>query len=152
MSKSFIEFKNKGFWIPDAVISLVARCMEDALERDEEHPDWIKAMREHLHHLALEHYPGWATLPLDEELNNPQRLEEFLHFLDRTIELLRLKGISITALELNHQRDKEFSTKWTNEIKIEKLVYVIGRIRDLINGKDGYDYRENFILTIVDSC
>jgi len=149
MSKSFIEFKNKGFWIPDAVISLVARYLEYIITTDKMVPEWIAEMQNHLHHLSLEHYPGWASLPLNNNLTDEDKKKEFILVLEKTIDFLKTKGDVISIVELNANRDDNFSTTWQKDINTINLIHVIKRLINLINENDGYNYREDFILSII---
>ena len=150
MAASFIEYKQKGYWIPDGFIALVARYIEVEIRNDVNCPKWIKFSAIHLKEVALEHCPGWASLNLDKNLTTEKRKNEYIKVLNMTISSLKKKGPLITLSELQNQADKEFSTKWTQGILTDNLIAIIIRIIKLIEGKDGYNVKDNVYLTVID--
>ncbi|MEV0974347.1 hypothetical protein [Microtetraspora glauca] len=85
MGRSFIEYKDRGFWTVDAYVRLYLRllCLEvDALP---EMPDWLAKAREYWHLQATdEAFHGWIGLRLDEYVGDDTvRAGELLELLDR---------------------------------------------------------------------
>ncbi|MGI5162373.1 hypothetical protein [Microbispora sp. CA-102843] len=85
MGRSFIEYKDRGFWTVDAYVRLYLRllCLEiDALP---ERPGWLAEAREDWHLRATEDwFNGFIGLALDEYVGDDTvRAGELLELLDR---------------------------------------------------------------------
>jgi hypothetical protein len=93
MSSSFIEYKSKGYWIPDGFNELMAMFIITTIDTIKHKPDWLLLMRENLYHIAQGHFPGWSNFSFDEYLTSADRVNYFIDILNETVAMLKKREI-----------------------------------------------------------
>ncbi len=152
MGHSFINFQEKGYWIPDAIVALIAKYMLVILEKEEQ-PEWLMKYREILVEVSFDDHPGWQDLQLDEHLTSQEKINDFVFLLKSLCIFLKRKGSYIDVDELNEYEKMYIGVYgarlWTKPVDIDKLIAVINHIENVALKKGGDGPGNPTILSIM---
>lgn len=154
MSTSFINYvevdMDKGFWINDWFMELVAEYIRQVIEKDRNtYPDWVLELSDHdLDTIRLGLMPAGIDLGIDESLETKAHEDLYIEILEKTKELLRSKGPEISDKELTSYEMQKIEE--LRRIPLRKktlgrtestaaLIQIIDEIIKMIVEKDNYD-------------
>lgn len=136
-SESFICYREKGFWIVDDFVSLIARYLVEAYKISKHKCTWKDNMHNDL--LVTSLGGTWnLSLFLDKYLDNNNRVESFIEWIKETKELKVLKGNSILTKELNSY-DKFYGiySEFHEDLDTVILIELLNTIENIVNGRGG---------------
>lgn len=144
MATSYVEFKDKGFWSVDVLISISGAYMYIEMQNFPEglKYDWFN---EHMKDIRLNSYGyfvGFTTLKLDDYLIDDIRVNLFKKVVQTTLNTLETKKGEILYLEelnklVDHEGEKIWSDRWVYK---SKVVATLGYILKILNGEDVVDH------------
>jgi hypothetical protein len=154
MATSFIHYveidMDKGFWINDWFMELVAEYMRQVVEEDRNtYPDWLLELSDHgFDTIRLGLMPGGIDLHIHEALKTPKHEKIYIKILEKTKQLLQSKGPEISDKELTSYEMQKI--KEMRRIPLRKktlgrtestaaLIQIIDEIIKMIVEKDNYD-------------
>ena len=154
MATSFINYvevdMDKGFWINDWFMELVAEYMRQVIEKErDKHPEWLLELSDHdLDTIRLGLMPGGIDLGIYESLETKAHEDLYIEILEKTKELLRSKGPEISDKELTSyemQKIEELRRIPLRQKNLgrtestEALIQIIDEIIKMIQEKDAYN-------------
>ncbi|MBX7203713.1 MAG: hypothetical protein K1X77_11635 [Bacteroidia bacterium] len=152
MPTTFIDFKSKGYWVPDSLIAITAKYMARAMLNEGLKEIWQQEYLLHLEHLTLEHYPGWASLLFDKVLTNADRIDAMIRTIHSATQLVLKEGEHISPASLfdfnPFEQTDENTSKWPTPIPSEKIAHILNTYIQIIEEKKGLDAASAPYLTL----
>jgi len=137
--QAFIEYKDKGFWIPEAFIEVISDyiCLtfEDIgliifSENLQEIYDDCDSNRKGVK-------LGMVNISLDDYITNEIDRNNFITVLEETKTRILNEGIELSIVDLNafesRKIDNYFKSDWSYPIKTQSLVATINIMEQLLN-------------------
>ncbi|WP_046755958.1 hypothetical protein [Kordia jejudonensis] len=154
MATSFIHYMeddmDKGFWINDWFMELVAEYIRQVVEKHREHyPEWLLELSDdQLDLIRVGLMPGAIDLAIYEYLETTQHEDLFIEVLKKTKELLRSKGSEISDEELTSYEMQKLEELRRIPLRSKTLgrtqstgalIQIIDEIIKMIVEKDNYN-------------
>lgn len=144
MSTSFIDFKERGYWISDGFVEVVSWLLYLEFEKLVGPSNWQLEMKENFYRISQEHFPGWNSFLLDDYLVDDSHLSVFSEIIDSTISSVEKKGAVIITEELNAINKENVSGggRWTEDLEVSRIINLLLDIKKMIQNKGGYDLKD----------
>lgn len=147
MATSFIEFKNKGYWIADTFVSLIARYLIEARKKmPVKKHHWQMEMKDDLIPFALGATSGMKDLFLNKYLDCDYKIDDYIGWVEQAKDYLKLKGEYIPKEELISFDYWGDEVLWDEDLKTETLINLYDDLIDLVKGIGGGEPNSNSVL------
>lgn len=147
MSTSFIDYKGKGYWIHDFYLSIMARYLIQAYKKIPHKNDWRGKMKDQLIPLALGGITGAANLYLDENLDRPYKVDEYIEWILLAKDEIEAKGDYILKSEINSFDYYEKSYfPITDDIETKIILELYDELINIIKGISGGEPNSKSVL------
>lgn len=100
MGSSYIKYKSNGIWVDDFELSISMEYLLIELKLLVGGNNWLVDYIKHLKNVAFGFYPGFASLRLDEFIDDSKKEDVLRKAIERTIRNLSLKSEIISNKEL----------------------------------------------------
>lgn len=133
-SESFISYKEKGFWIVNDFISLIARYFIETYKSNKYNSHWRGLLKNKFLLTSLGGYS--LSLYFDEFIDNEYKYNDFINWINETKLYLKSKGNIISKEELN-SFDKFFEiySDYDKELETSILIDLFNDIMLIIEKK-----------------
>jgi hypothetical protein len=145
MSKSFIDFKERGYWMSDGFVELIANYLFKTIDSMEDKPAWMSEMQDQLYIIMQGGCLGWNSFEFDDLLISEERVHLFNSIILKTIEAIENKGEYILKSELNafeEIKTKELKSLWTEDLDSQRLINLLKDISLLLKGEKGFSHED----------
>jgi hypothetical protein len=130
MSTSFIDYNEKGIWMPDRYVELLARYILQVLDNYDDKVQ-LTAFKERCSQIADGAYPGWNNFGFDTILIGKELV--ILEILSKTKSFLLSKGQAIYKDDLNsYLMPQDRRGLWQEDVETSKLISYIIQIERLV--------------------
>lgn len=138
MATSFIKFNNKGYWIADRFVSLLARYLCETYKKMFYKESWQGQMKDELLLIALGSSSGGKTLYLDKYLDTKEKITVYINWIEETKSQLRKKGEYIFDEEINSfDYFESFFVVWSGNLETRILIGLYDEIINILVGNSG---------------
>jgi hypothetical protein len=147
MATSFIAYKNKGYWVADSFVSLLARYLIETRKKmlvKKHH--WQSKMKDDLIPIALGQGSGAKDLFLDEYLDRDYKIEDYISWIEQAKEYLSLKGKFIPKDELISFDYMGDEVLWNDDLETETLIDLYDELINIVKGKSGGEPNSKSVL------
>jgi hypothetical protein len=128
MGKSFVGFKEKGFWAHDSSLEIWLEALVKEITHMSPLPKWASLIKERWHIQAVAGFNGCINTDLDSLIANDEQKNILISLSERTIETLTSYGKLIPADTLDAMladaRKKEFHSRFTRSAPSENFIAV----------------------------
>jgi|SRR5688572_25383982 len=147
MATSFVSYREKGYWIADDFVMLLARYLIEAYKRMPKGSHWKGKMKDDLFPSAMGGNSGGKSLYLDKYLDDSDKVEAFINWVTATQHLIKAKGKYISKDEINffdHYEDGFVPEEKDLETKI--LIDLFDDVINIVKGSSGEDATSKAVL------
>lgn len=141
MSKvSFIEYNEKGFWIPESFIEVLSQYICETFENIglSSFSENLTSIYDNCNANRIGVRVGMVDISLNDYIVSQSDKTELINVLTQTKNLIISKGqeISISALNQfeNNKIDDYFKSEWIYPIKTQSLIATVDIIIQMLNG------------------
>jgi hypothetical protein len=138
-SEALIQYKEKGFWIPEAFIEVLSQYICEAYEQIglDEFPENLKEIYNECDSNRSGASIGMVNILLDEYIVNESEKNLLFSVFEQTKILLQLKGTELSIADLNsfedHKVDDYFKSEWHFPIKTQSLIATLNIMEQMLN-------------------
>lgn len=137
---AYLQYKEKGFWIPESFIEVLSQFICEAFESIglNSFSDNLQRLYRSCDYNRNGSSLGMVNIPLNRSIINADDRDIFLGVLNHTKTILLYKGNELTISYLNEfersKIDEYFQIEWNFPIKTQSLIATIEIIEQMLNG------------------
>lgn len=136
MARSYIEYKQNGFWVPDVSMELTLFFVQKTIDLNYSNVDWLMKLNKNFKLMMTGTAPDNIDLLLDKFLIDEARTTSFIAVIDKTESYIREAHSSRIDLTIaNSYIDKRFQNTWLYEPHIYEPISLLKVLKLLLEGK-----------------